>query len=393
MRIALLCSGLGNIRRGHETFASELFALLRGDLDITLLKGGGEATEREIVVPHLERGSPLLRNIHVAVAPKWQEAEREQERMRVECATFAYGALRPLLAGGFDVVHCLELEVCNALHDHSHLFEKVPQVLFSNGGAIPAAELPRCDFVQEHTEYNLRRSDAKKAFCIPHGVDRRRFHPGVTSDFRARHGIPKDAFVVIAVGTICYWHKRTDYVIREVAQVDGAWLVLCGQPSPDSPAITQLAKELLGNRVVFATLSHDELPAAYAAADVFTLGSLFETFGIVYIEAMAMGLPVFCTQHANQRSIVRDGVFVDMQKPGELAQALRQTPKAKLQELAARGPQIVAQHYDLEVLKRQYLERYAAIAATKAVLPGPTLRGRAKAHVGNLMKRLRRGFR
>ena len=41
-RIALLCSGLGHIRRGHEVFARDLFDLLKGELDITLFKGGGE---------------------------------------------------------------------------------------------------------------------------------------------------------------------------------------------------------------------------------------------------------------------------------------------------------------------------------------------------------------
>ena len=44
-------------------------------------------------------------------------------------------------------------------------------------------------------------------------------------------------------------------------------------------------------RIVFTRMENAELPAAYRAADVFTLGSLHETFGIVYIEAMAMELP------------------------------------------------------------------------------------------------------
>src|SRR5262249_4595030 len=149
-------------------------------------------------------------------------------------------ALKPLMEGDYDIIHCLQQKVCNVIYDNRHLFARPPKVLFSNGGAIPARELPRCDFVQEHTDYNLQRSARHKAFMIPHGVDLQRFHPGVASDFRARHGIPADAFVVISVGTICYWHKRMDYVIREIAPLRDVYLVVVGQESADTPAIQAL---------------------------------------------------------------------------------------------------------------------------------------------------------
>ena len=74
-------------------------------------------------------------------------------------------------------------------------------------------------------------------------------------------------------------------------------------------------------------MAHDELPKAYAAANVFVLGSLFETFGIVYIEAMAMELPVFCTNHINQRLIVKEGIFCDLSKPGALTHVLQNTSR------------------------------------------------------------------
>jgi len=150
----------------------------------------------------------------------------------------------------------------------------------------------------------------------------RAFHPGVATDYRRRYGIPAEAFVVITVGSICYWHKRTDHVIREVAAVPGAWLLVVGQETADTPAIRALGQQLMPGRIVFDSLPHSDLPQAYAAADVFTLGSLHDTFGIVYIGAMAMGLPVVCTHHPNQRQIVLQGVFVDMQAPGALTSAL-----------------------------------------------------------------------
>lgn len=354
---------------------------MSADLDITLFKGNGSASEREIVVDHVPRSSKAMDGMHLAVAPKWRSAAEEVERMRVEGETFAYGALRPLLEGSFDILHCLEQEVARVLYAHRHLFARTPKVLWSNGGALLAADIPPCDFVQEHTEYNLRGSARAKAFVIPHGVDTSRFHPGVVSNFRQQHGIPADAFVVISVGTICYWHKRMDHVIREVAQVPGAWLVIVGQDSPDAEAIRALGNELMPGRIVITTLVHDQLPQAYAAANVFALGSLFETFGIVYIEAMAMGLPVICTEHPNQKSIVQEGVFIDMQQPGQLARALRNTPAQRLAELAQRGVEIVKQRYELGSLKQAYLERYASISASPTKLPRYTLKTKLLTHV------------
>lgn len=383
MKAALLCSGLGHIHRGHEVFARDLHTLLRGRLDITLFKGGGPPAADEVVVDALSRLSPLLADVHLPVSPRWMEAAREQERIRIEGETFAYAALKPLLEGGYDIVHCLEQEVCNVVFDNRHLFRRPPKVVFSNGGAIPAADLPRCDFVQEHTPYNQRRSDRRRAFMIPHGVDLQRFRPGLQSDFRARHGIPADAFLALSVGTICHWHKRMDHVIRELAPLTDVHLAIVGQEAPDSAAIKALGRELMGDRITFTTLPHDDLPMAYAAADVFVLGSLFETFGIVYIEAMAMGLPVVCTRHENQRSIVQEGIFVDMASQGALTAALRQRDPAHLARLGARGRQIVEREFDLAGLADRYLDAYRRIAAAPSSLPGYGWKTRLRANVAN----------
>lgn len=387
MRIALLCSGLGHIVRGHEVFARGLFDLLAPELDITLFKGAGEALPRECVVPCVHRTAPELDHIHTWVAPKWATAVSEQERSRIEHETFAYGAIGPLLQGRFDVLHCLEQEVCNILYDNRHLFARTPKIVFANGGAIRAANLPRCDFVQEHTALNLSRSARDKAFMIPHGVDVKRFNPSLRSDFRERHGIGGDEFVLISVGTIGINHKRMDHVIREVAPLPHIRLLIVGQESGETPGIKALGKELLGERVIFTKMPHDELPQAYAAADAFVLGSLFETFGIVYIEAMAMGLPVFCTNHPNQRDIIKDAVFVDMAKPGALTEALRDTPPQRLEELARLGRANAEQHYDLEKLKRRYVEQYAAIVAAPSSLPRYNLRSKLQANAKNALRR------
>lgn len=390
MKIALLCCGLGNIKRGHEVFAADLHALLRDSVDITLFKGAGPESRQQHVVDHIPRNSPLLDHVHPAASPKWLASATEQERLRVEMVTFAYAALKPLLEGDFDVIHCLEREVCNIIYEHRHLFRRTPKILFSNGGALPARELPKCDFVQEHTAHNLKFSAKTKAFMIPHGVDIDKFHPGVDTEFRSAHGFPEDALVVISVGTICYQHKRMDYVIREVAAVAGAYLLIIGQDSDDSPAIRELGSRLMGTRIVFATLPHEQLPSAYAAANVFVLGSTFETFGIAYIEAMAMGLPVICTNHVNQRSIVKEGVFIDMTKSGALTAALNETSGAELTRIGRRARDIAIANYDLRLLKTAYLARYEEISRADVSIPPYTLGKRALSNCRNAMRQLGR---
>ena len=391
MKIALLCTGLGNIYRGHEIFARDLFTLVGGSVDMTLFKGGGEAAAREVVVPNISRNAAILQHIKPAASPKWMEQAILGEQLRIEAETFTYGALAQLLEGEFDIIHCLEREVCELLYGLRHLFRVTPRIVFSNGGAIAAADLPSCDYVQEHSPNNMLSSAKEKAFMVPHGVDVALFHPDVQSDFRARHGIADDAFVVISVGTICYWHKRMDHVIREVAALPHAHLLIVGQESSDTPAIKALGEQLMPGRITFTKMAHDDLPQAYAAADVFVLGSLFETFGIVYIEAMAMGLPVISTAHPNQRAIIQEGVFVDMEAPGAVTAALRDTSREQFAQLGLRGREVAVRDYDLSHLRQRYVDHYSAIAAAPAgPLPQLTLGDQLQANARNLVKRARR---
>jgi 1,2-diacylglycerol 3-alpha-glucosyltransferase len=387
MKIALLCTGLGNIYRGHEVFASELFSLLKDELDITLFKGGGEPAPRELVIPNIGRHDNALAGVQMPMAsPRWRAVEIEHECLRIETETFAHAALKELLQGQFDVIHCLEREVCERLWGWRHLFARTPRIVFSNGGAIPAADLPPCDYVQEHTPLNLQQSRRRGAFMIPHGVDVERFRPGAPSNFRSRHGIPADAFLVLSVGTICYWHKRMDHVIREVAALPHAWLAIVGQEAPETAEIKALGEALMPGRIVFTKMPHEELHQAYAAADVFALGSLFETFGIVYIEAMASGLPVIATQHPNQRAIIQQGLFIDMEAKGALTATLRDTPRNVLHEIGHLGREVALRDYDMRVLKKAYIQQYQAIAASPTRLPEYGIKERLGANTRNLWR-------
>jgi glycosyltransferase involved in cell wall biosynthesis len=103
--------------------------------------------------------------------------------------------------------------------------------------------------------------------------------------------------------------------------------------------------ESLGVRARFQFLGlkpQGELLALYAQSDAFAMPSLTEAFGVVFLEAMACGLPVVGTRVGGVPEIVRDGengLLVPPDDPPALAEALIRllTNPALRERMAASG--------------------------------------------------------
>lgn len=81
-----------------------------------------------------------------------------------------------------------------------------------------------------------------------------------------------------------------------------------------------------GLRVLFlGEVGHERLPEIYRQSDCFVLPSLMETFGVVYVEAMACGLPVIATRCGGPEEFVDDsnGILVSVGSRAELCEAMR----------------------------------------------------------------------
>jgi glycosyltransferase involved in cell wall biosynthesis/predicted metal-dependent phosphoesterase TrpH len=90
-------------------------------------------------------------------------------------------------------------------------------------------------------------------------------------------------------------------------------------------------RERLGDRATFlGWLEGDDLPRAYASADIFLFTSRTDTFGQVLVEAGASGLPVVAVAEGGPTSIVVDGVTGRLCEPDPqmLAAALLQLADA-----------------------------------------------------------------
>jgi glycosyltransferase involved in cell wall biosynthesis len=124
----------------------------------------------------------------------------------------------------------------------------------------------------------------------PLPIDPLRFDPSrVSRDVRAELGIPADRFLVVVVARLVAW-KCADAVVRAVAALDdGIELVVVGD-GPERGRLESLGTELGADRRVHFTGRQDPQPYL-AAGDLFVLPSLIESLGLVYLEAMMMGLP------------------------------------------------------------------------------------------------------
>ena len=81
----------------------------------------------------------------------------------------------------------------------------------------------------------------------------------------------------------------------------------------------QALETTLPEALFLGFLTGDDLPDAYANADLFVFPSDTETFGSVTLEAMASGLPTLCADATGSRSLVEPGVtgFLEPADSGE----------------------------------------------------------------------------
>jgi L-malate glycosyltransferase len=148
------------------------------------------------------------------------------------------------------------------------------------------------------------------------------------AELRAAWGVASGDLVVCTIGRLHNEHKRLTDLIEAVAIARSTaphlkLLVVGG--GNELPALEQHAASLgVADAVTFAGYQQD-VGLGLGVADIFALASARESFGLVAVEAMLVGLPVVATGVGGLREIVADGEtghLVPPLNPPRLAQAL-----------------------------------------------------------------------
>lgn len=183
---------------------------------------------------------------------------------------------------------------------------------------------------------DLYDADPDKVVVVPPGVDLELFSPGDRREARAAVGLPLDAKVLLFVGRIQPL-KAPEVLVKAAAELlarNPAWagelvVAVLGGPSGTGlehpQSLQELADELgITSQVRFVPpVPRQELATWYRAADLVTVPSYSESFGLVAVEAQACGTPVVAADVGGLPTAVGDaGVLVDGHETMKWADAL-----------------------------------------------------------------------
>lgn len=166
-------------------------------------------------------------------------------------------------------------------------------------------------------------------------VETKRFRPDLDPQLmRATYGLNGQRVILTVARLDAYkGHDMVIRALRSVRQSVGPIRYLIAGSGPEERRLHRLASDLgCSEEVIFTGhVPERELPALYAACDVFVMPSRplpqgdFEGFGIVFLEAGACGKPVIGGRSGGVPEAVIDGVtgiLVDPTDVGEISDAL-----------------------------------------------------------------------
>jgi glycosyltransferase involved in cell wall biosynthesis len=171
-----------------------------------------------------------------------------------------------------------------------------------------------------------------------------------------------------------HYVKRVDWLVRAFAKLAATdadvRLVLAGPDCGTRPDIEREAKSLgMDGRIhLVGPLYGQQKYAAFVDARCFCQPSVYETFSMSILEAMACGLPPVITRGCNFDEVGTSGSGVVVDTEDELANALRKycTDTDARNVAATKARELVVAKYTWPVVARQMLKRYEGRRASNS---------------------------
>jgi len=151
---------------------------------------------------------------------------------------------------------------------------------------------------------------AGKVVVIPNGIsapDPATLAPA--AEIRRKLGVPRDALLIVCAARLAR-EKDVATLVEAMgpvaAQIPGAWCVVAGE-GPERQALEGQIREAPWGRQILLPGFREDAVSIIRAADLFVLPSRAEPFGLVLLEAMALGKPVVAAAAGGPLEIVTNG--------------------------------------------------------------------------------------
>lgn len=198
------------------------------------------------------------------------------------------------------------------------------------------------------------------------GVDASAYDPAADgAGFREEWGIPEDAWLVGAAGSLRLWMKGQDVLLRAVARMarrGGAppWVMLIGK-GEDMQELKELAAELGISRHTVVAGHQKSLAPAFAACNALAFPSIrSEGTSRVLFDCLASGRPVVASNVGCVEEIVRDGREGILVSPGDEVSLERALSRLRSDHISARRMGASARRRAVEEFDRRVVARAVA---------------------------------
>jgi glycosyltransferase involved in cell wall biosynthesis len=220
-----------------------------------------------------------------------------------------------------------------------------------------------------------------KISVVWNGVDAERYNPSKVQQedvkkIREKYGIPKDWNMLLFVGRLT-WVKSVRNLLQAMPLVlkeyPNTMLVILGKGEEQTDIVETADRLGIKDKVVyrFDFVNENERILHYAAADVCVFPSIYEPFGIVSLEAMALEKPVV----AGARGVVgfkeqvissgpdQTGMHVNGEDPADIAWGIKETLKnpEKARNWGENGRKRVLEYFTWGKVAEETLKIYQSL--------------------------------
>ena len=364
-RLFLVCTGLGQVQRGFETYVQDLAEKLGSLPDfasnqLTVLSSAkvNIPGTKNIIVPCIKRNSPL-----------WPKKISNQTRFYIEQSTFFLGMIVLLFRNrnavfylGEYTLYCYIFKLRNLLKFKQHL------VLYTGGQVFPGLFNVSKDFIHHVTNIYLKDGNnnypLERQFLLPHFVKEDYLFD--QDQFEAIKQKASGKQIFLSVGVVDSSTKQMDVFLQMLSEYkDKVFPIILGDKSPETPSILTLAINLFGHDgFIVDCVDRKCLNVYYSVADCFVLLSQKESFGLAYLEALLRGKPVIARKFEESTYVLGNAARL-VANDGECKKAIQKVVSEGMVYTQCHIPthQYVIHKYSWTYLKPLYINMFKRFCA------------------------------